>query len=240
MDNPVRWLRSERMAAIAAGVLLVTLALSIVYAAARLSSAPVVSTEPGVRVQADYTLMLVQCVGGLVVMFLPALVQRRLPITVSAGMQIGYFAFLYAAIYLGEVRSFYYRVPHWDTILHFFSGAMLGAVGFLLVRLLSDAGRHQTTLSPELVAFFAFCFAVTCGVVWEIYEFTVDGLAGTNMQKVVTDSGGVLAGREALADTMKDLIVGTLAAATITLIGYLSLRREASPAPSEPSTRVST
>lgn len=231
MADPSGQARTERVATIAAGLLLVSLALSIVYAAIRLAGAPVISDEAGERVQADYALMIIQCAGGLVVMFLPAFIERRFSIRVSAGMQIAYFAFLFAAIYLGEVRSFYYRVPYWDSILHFFSGAMLGVVGFLLVRLLNDTEDSQVNLSPEFVAFFAFCFAVTCGVVWEIYEFTIDGLAGTNMQRMITDTGQTLAGRDALTDTMKDLIVDTIAAASVTLLGYLSLRRTPVPVP---------
>lgn len=45
------------------------------------------------------------------------------------------------------------------------------------------------------MAFFAFCFAVMIGAVWEIWEFTLDQLFGLNTQK----SG--------LVDTMWDLIV---------------------------------
>ena len=41
-----------------------------------------------------------------------------------------YVLFLYAAIFLGEIRNFYYTVPYWDTILHTFSGAMIGCIGF--------------------------------------------------------------------------------------------------------------
>ena len=225
MADARRTLGGERVATVAGAVLLASLVMSVVYAAVRLSGAPEVATEPGQRVRADYALMLIQCAGGLVVMFLPAVIRRRFSIRLSTGMQLAYFAFLFAAIFLGEVRGFYERVPSWDTILHFFSGAMLGAVGFLLVRLLNDAHTRQVVLSPGFVAFFAFCFAVTCGVVWEIYEFTVDGLVGTNMQRVLNDMGEPLVGRAAVADTMEDLIVDSIAAGSMTLLGYSSLRR---------------
>ena len=217
--------RSELIAAIAQAVLFVTLVASIVYIVINLSSAPDSSSEPGVRVRSDYALMLIQSAGGLIVMFLPSFVNRRLALHVPHGMQIAYFVFLYFAIYLGEVRNFYYRFAYWDVVMHFFSGAMLGAVGFLLVRLLSDAEHTRVQLSPRAVAFFAFCFALACGAVWEIYEFTIDGLFGTNMQKFLTDTGEALVGREALADTMEDLITDAVAALAVTLIGYLALRR---------------
>lgn len=206
-------------------VVFTSLSLSVVYASVRLASAPAVSDDPSVRAQSDYALMLIQCAGGLLVMFLPDLVNRTLAIRIPTGMQIAYLGFLYAAIYLGEVRNFYFRIPHWDAVLHFFSGAMLGALGFHLVRLLNDSERPRISLSPGFVAFFAFCFALASGAVWEIYEFTIDGLFGTNMQKFMTDTGELLNGRHALTDTMQDLIVDAVAALTVTVIGYLSLRR---------------
>lgn len=154
------------------------------------------------RQKSDYVLMLLQSAGGLIVMFLPAFVNRRFAIHIPSVMQILYFVFLYAAIYLGEVRDFYYRFAFWDDVLHFFSGMMLAALGFFLVRLLSDSEHRHVVLSPGFVAFFAFTFAVASGAVWEIYEFTIDGIFDTNMQKYATENGQQLIGRNALADTM--------------------------------------
>jgi uncharacterized membrane protein YjdF len=224
-DRRFRFPRADQVARIVQLILFVTLVGSVVYTAVHLSWAPDASADPGVRVRSDYVLMLIQCAGGLVVMFLPAIVHRRLAISVPSTMQIAYFVFLYGAIYLGEVRSFYYGFAFWDSLLHFFSGVMLGALGFFLVQLLNDAERRKVTLSATFVAFFAFCFAVTCGAMWEIYEFAIDGLFGTNMQKVITDTGTVLAGRDALTDTMTDLILDTVAALVVSVVGYFLLRR---------------
>ena len=102
---------------------------------------------------------------------------------------------------------------------------MLGVLGFHLVRVLNDAEKRRIILGPGFVAFFAFCFAVTCGAVWEIYEYALDGLLGTNMQKVVTATGEVMVGRDALHDTMTDLILDATSALAVTLVGYLGLRR---------------
>ena len=79
-------------------------------------------------------------------------------------------------------------------------------------------------LSPLFVVIFSFCFAVTLGVVWEIYEFTFDGVLGLNMQKFALESGEALIGRAALVDTMKDLIVDALGAFIMSIIGYISLK----------------
>jgi hypothetical protein len=68
------------------------------------------------------------------------------------------------------------------------------------------------------VALFAFMFALGLGALWEIFEFAMDSIFGLNMQK----SG--------LVDTMWDLIVDTVGALIIALLGfsYLSKARNVS------------
>ena len=103
-------------------------------------------------------------------------------------------------------------------------GAMLGALGFSFINILNNENTAYMHLSPIFVAIFSFCFAVTLGALWEIYEFSFDGLLGLNMQKFALENHVALVGREALKDTMKDIIVDCLGAFTVSLIGYISLR----------------
>ncbi|MPN18700.1 hypothetical protein SDC9_166063 [bioreactor metagenome] len=103
---------------------------------------------------------------------------------------------------------------------------MLGALGFSFVSLLNQSEKVPMNLSPLFVAIFAFCFAVTLGVVWEIYEFTFDGILGLNMQKFMLENGTQLIGRAALADTMKDLIVDAAGALVVSIIGYISMKKQ--------------
>jgi hypothetical protein len=105
-----------------------------------------------------------------------------------------------------------------------FSGGMLGALGFSVVVLLNNTDRVSINLSPAFVAVFSFCFAVTIGVFWEVYEYTFDGIFGLNMQKFALQNGTLLVGREALADTMNDLIIDITGAGIITFLGYVSLK----------------
>ncbi len=206
----------------------ITLIVSIIYIVVRIFFAPAGAVDGalGVHMKSDYVLMLIQCILGLIAFMLPTMIEHRINIVMPNNMLIMYFVFLYCAIYLGEVRSFYYMVPHWDTILHTFSGGMLGALGFTLVLLLNDIEIARVELSPLFVAMFAFCFAVTLGVFWEIYEYTFDGLLGLNMQKFLLVDGTQLIGHAALGDTMKDLMVDILGAFIIASLGYLSLKKD--------------
>lgn len=217
----------SRAGKIIANVLFISLAASVVFSLVRLLMAP--ETAPAgteVKVKSDYTLMLIQCAMGLVVMLVPSLIEHKWKVEIPNFIYILYYVFLYCAVFLGEVFEFYYIVPHWDTILHFFSGAMLGALGFILVTMLNDAEKVKVSLSPVFVSLFAFCFALAAGAVWEIYEFSFDGLLGLNMQKFATENGEQLVGRGALRDTMKDLIFDALAALGVSIVGFFSIRNK--------------
>ena len=202
-----------------------TFIVSIIFVVVQMIFAPVSDVDDtGERVKGEYVLMLVQCVLGVAAMALPGTLERRFNLTVPSRMLVLYAVFLYCAIYLGEVRAFYYNVPHWDTILHTFSGTMLGALGYSVIVILNNAERIPIHLSPVFVAFFTFCFAMTLGVIWEFYEAFIDTYFGTNMQKFALEDGTQLVGRDALADTMKDLRVDMLGAAVMSVVGYISLK----------------
>lgn len=206
---------------------LLLLIISTVYAVYMFFNAPSgISPNEYERVKSDYALMVLQCVLGSIIIFLPSKAEHLFHIDIPDLMEIIYFIFLFCAIYLGEVRNFYYKISYWDVILHCFSAAMLGAVGFMIINILNSSEKLSIQLSPFFVALFAFSFAILCGTVWEVYEFVADGILGTNMQKFITGSGTVLTGREALLDTMEDLIVDCFGALIVTMIGYFDLRKK--------------
>lgn len=207
-------------------IVFTTFILSAIYVLIKIALSPVTAPDYDVcvHVKGYYVIMLVQCILGAFAMLLPGILKKHWHLYIPSKMVIVYAIFLYCAIYLGEVNSFYYRVPKWDTILHTFSGAMLGALGFSFITILNKADSVPMNLSPMFVALFTFCFAVSLGVIWEIYEFSVDAILNTNMQKYALENGVQLIGRAALTDTMKDLIVDIIGAFIMSVIGYSSLK----------------
>ena len=199
----------------------------IVYLILRLIFGGGSSNEAGYHSDSDYLLMLMQCILGLVTIHLPSILERRLRFELPGLLYGFYIVFLYCAIFLGEVRSFYYLFPRWDSILHFFSSMMTGFFGLMVVTILNRDRHVSMNLSPLFVCLFAFCFSVTIGSLWEIYEFLGDGLFGLNMQKFMTAQGELLVGHDALRDTMKDIIVDVLGALLASVIGMISIRRGA-------------
>lgn len=207
-------------------IVVITLVLSLISVTYILIFAPTRqnSGEPFQRIKSDYVLIMLQCILGIFAMALPKILKYKTNLIIPSNMMLLYAIFLYCAIYLGEVKYFYYHVPHWDTILHTFSGFMLGALGFSFVLILNKTEKIPVALSPSFIAVFAFCFSVSLGTLWEIYEFTADGILKTNMQKFAAEAAVPFIGREALIDTMKDLIVDTLGALVMSIVGYISLK----------------
>ncbi len=151
----------------------------------------------------------------------PALLGRRLPVRIPPEYDVLAILFVFAALFLGEFRSYYARLWWWDVALHTTSGLLLGMVGFLLVYVLNESRRIDLHMRPGFVALFAFAFAVTGGTLWEIFEFAMDQVIGTTMQKpMLGDPSG-------LTDTMWDLIVDALGAAIVSCFGWWHMRRDA-------------
>lgn len=148
----------------------------------------------------------------------PTLLGDWLPVKIPAEFQVLTLLFSFAALFLGEFRSYYERIWWWDIAMHVCSGLLLGILGFLLIYVLNENRRIDLQMRPRFVALFAFLFAVSSGVIWEIFEFAMDRIIGTNMQKpMFGDPSG-------LTDTMWDLIVDLLGALAISIYGWYYLR----------------
>ncbi|MGA1847927.1 MAG: hypothetical protein ACMUHB_01180 [Thermoplasmatota archaeon] len=148
----------------------------------------------------------------LVITFLPPIIERRLKFHYPSEFEIGIMIFIFLSLILGSIGKFYDIFPWWDLFLHTLSGILIGLVGFSLVYLLNRSRWKKIRLSRAFVAMFAFCFALSLGALWEIYEYGVDSLFGWNMQ------------RSGLNDTMSDLMVDTLGAAFTAITGYIYLK----------------
>lgn len=123
------------------------------------------------------------CVLALILMILPGLVQASLRVVIPQTLEIIIYLFIYAAEILGEVNKYYTRIPFWDTILHTLNGFVCAAIGFSLVLLLNADKRTVFKLSPVFISVVSFCFSMTIGVIWEFFEFAMDHLFMTDMQK---------------------------------------------------------
>ncbi len=151
--------------------------------------------------------------------FVPAMVQKNLRFNLPLEMELTVVIFIYAGIFLGEVHDFYIRFWWWDTLLHTIAGVVLGFAGFMFLYILYRQNRLKA--DPSIIAFFAFCFALSMGLLWEIFEFLVDSIFGADMQKSRGLEGDTRLG---LMDTMWDLIADSIGALFSSVSGYIYLK----------------
>ena len=123
------------------------------------------------------------CALSLLLMVMPSIISKKLKIVLPSALEIVILLFIFAAEILGEINSFYVRVPQWDTMLHTINGFLCAAIGFALVDMMNRNDKFSFQLSPLYLAIVSFCFSMTVGVLWEFFEFASDCFLGVDMQK---------------------------------------------------------
>lgn len=126
---------------------------------------------------------LFMCVLTLLLFCVPMFIDRRLGIDLPPLLEAIIYCFIFSAEIMGEVNSYYTRIPYWDTMLHTINGFLMAAIGFALVDIFNRSEKFTFKLSPLFLAVVAFCFSMTVGVLWEFFEFFMDSFFGTDMQK---------------------------------------------------------
>lgn len=190
------------------------------------------------------------CLLTLVLFALPSLFQRKLHIVLPNTLEVLLLLFIFASEILGEIQAFYLRFPQWDIMLHTLNGFLCAAIGFALVDLLNREQSLSIRLSPLYLSVAAFCFSMTIGVIWELFEFGMDCFFDLDMQKdtilssvrlgaplddirevilVLADGtrrplgvGGYP--EPGLVDTMGDLLVNLVGATVFSVIGFYYVR----------------
>lgn len=122
------------------------------------------------------------CILSLILFLAPFFIENKFKITIPSTLEIIILCFIFSAEILGEINSFYVRIPHFDTLLHTINGFLCAGVGFSLVDLFNENSK-KINLSPFFVSIVAFCFSMTIGVLWEFFEYGADRLLGFDMQK---------------------------------------------------------
>ncbi|MDP2737167.1 MAG: hypothetical protein Q8O82_00250 [Pseudorhodobacter sp.] len=149
-------------------------------------------------------------VTTIVLTLMPLLLASRIGLRLPWAFVVGITTFIFATIYLGEAEGFYIRYWWWDCTLHGGSALGFGLLGYLFAFTLFEGDRYAAP--AWALALLEFSFAVTIGVVWEIFEFGMDLVFGLNMQ----ESG--------LNDTMGDLIVDVIGASIGAITGFFHQR----------------
>lgn len=193
------------------------------------------------------------CVLSLVLFLLPAFIEKQFRVQIPTLMEVVILLFIFGAEILGELQNYYGQYPYWDTMLHTTNGFVCAAFGFSLIDILTRNRQEKFRLSPLYVSLVAFCFSMTVGVLWEFFEYGMDVLFLTDMQKdtilhsiasvdlsadgtvvVLRDISTVAVNGQTLPvtgyldiglhDTMADLFVNFVGAVVFSVLGYFYIR----------------
>jgi hypothetical protein len=222
--------------------------IEIVYLILRLSVILVIIDQLKARNYENIFL----CVLTLILFFIPSFIEKRIHIDIPDTLETIILLFIFSAEILGEIKSYYLLFPYWDTILHTLNGFLAAAIGLSLIDILNKHDRFAISLSPVFVSLVAFCFSMTMGGLWELFEFSMDHFFGFDMQKdtyiaavnsillnpegsnspvKVTIDQLVVNGKPwksyidiGLIDTMMDLLVNFIGATVFSIFGYFYVK----------------
>jgi hypothetical protein len=155
-------------------------------------------------------LVIVVGAASVLAAFVPFVIRELFDVQISWIVQFFTHIFLVLCLVFGELFNFYMEVPWWDAMLHTTSSFGITLVAFCLIRFLFQ----NTHIKNRSIFCLTFALAISFSVafLWELYEFAIDTMFKTNMQKWMFSDGGE---RWALMDTMTDLtccFLGSIAA----------------------------
>ncbi len=172
---------------------------------------------------------IVQLLLMMGIIILPDHLKDKLGLKIPIMLETSLTVFAFCGFVLGDVFDFYKKIPVWDSILHAFSGIILAYVGFVLIDYFVKRDSINLSMGHMYICVSVVLFSLALGAIWEIGEYLVDDIFGTNNQQYMKSTRGTLYGKEdepllgheALNDTMKDLILDLAGASIVGVVEYL-------------------
>ncbi|MDY6932582.1 MAG: hypothetical protein SVJ22_11795, partial [Halobacteriota archaeon] len=152
----------------------------------------------------------IACVLTIIVSFIPTVLERDFKITLPWSLDL----LMASALLLhvgGNTLKAYYLIPGYDTITHFVSSIFISFLAFVVIFIL-DKYWDGLLMDTYALAFVVVIFTMAMGVVWELFEWGIDLLFGIELQW-------------GLQDTMKDLLVDTVAGIIMAVFGVYLVKR---------------
>lgn len=151
-------------------------------------------------------------IANLLTLWAPALLIKLTGMQLPEAFQINFALFITSSSLIGSSLGGYANIPQWDTIVHIYSGVLLGWFGIIVANQAEKAIKKQFPVWFK--GFVAFMTPLGFASLWEIYEYTSDTLWGTSMQ-----AGG-------LEDTIIDMLAALMGAIIVLVVGVTLRKRK--------------
>jgi hypothetical protein len=157
---------------------------------------------------------------ALAITYLPAVLERDYHIPMNAGLTL----WITAAVFLhalgtvgvpGTDQSFYTSLPWWDSVTHALSASVVAAIGYTVARGI-DQHSDAVELPERFMFVFILLFVVAFGVLWEVLEFAIGGLADILGNDAILTQYG-------LEDTLTDLVFDIVGGVVVAIWGTAHL-----------------
>lgn len=141
---------------------------------------------------------IITCILTLVLFLIPSILEKKFKIILPDTLEIIVYIFIFSAEILGEINEFYIHIKNFDSILHTLNGFIMAGIGLSLIEIFNNSPNTKMMLDPKYLVLFGFCFSMTTGVVWEIFENSVDKVFKQDMQKdtIITEITSVVLNEE--------------------------------------------
>ncbi|MFQ5474212.1 MAG: helix-turn-helix domain-containing protein [Candidatus Nanoarchaeia archaeon] len=142
---------------------------------------------------------------------LPSLIDGRWKQYFPSGFDLLILLFIYVSISLSKMTFLLDAFWWWIIVTDATKSVVIGLIGFSLVIILNYEKSSVIRLSPNFVALFAFCFAITGGAAWELFEAILFFIFNVPLDKF-----GVV--------TVRDMGIDAIGAFVVSFFGYLALK----------------
>jgi hypothetical protein len=164
-------------------------------------------------VQNWYVIAFSNSIIVLLVIQLPVLLSKYGHIDFTKLMSVTFYVFVFLTLIVGEAIGVYRVATFYDSFVHFLGGFVLALTGYYIYFSLTKDNNKP------LLVLFILGFQALFGTVWEIFEYGLDYVIGSNTQSYFDDITQTLfIGQAALKDTMLDFIFNTLGALLFIII----------------------
>lgn len=180
-----------------------------------------------------------QCVCALIILNVPLFIQRKFRCYFPNFITVVLYVWVFAHFVLGEIFRAYDRIFLYDKLLHTTGGVVFAILSFSVVWLLNNR-EGVNKLSPFFIVLFTFCFAMTAEYIWELIEWALDRLFGSNMQRwqdsIIEGAEIIVNGRpvdgtahskpygNGLSDTMGDMFINIVGCLVVCIVSYVGLK----------------
>jgi|TARA_B100002003_G_scaffold63752_1_gene59076 hypothetical protein len=156
------------------------------------------------------TLVQIVSLIALFITFIPWILKILFNIKIPSSLEIISLMFIYGLLISGEIKGLYLDIWWGDILMTFTASIALGFIGLSVVHVLYK--EEKISFNSIFASILIFSFAVSIGVLWELFEFTLDTLIKSNLQKGLTD-------------TMQDLSVTVLGALIVSVAGAIYIKK---------------